>query len=551
VCFLLHDHQVCKQIKMADDQLQQQQSSKADIESTQHKFSSVWLAAFVQLIGLVAFLSSSEGVRAEWRQLARPTASLLEHAMHVLAQHTPDDAECYVLKTGMWRVVSSMLLDEGAVVPSGPLLMAALAERAEQQPAARPIAVPVAQQLFSMCVSALKLLAQQTEDASPLPGAKLPHGWMTTLERIQHTAMRMLRTDVLLLLDVKVPWAVLLLRCQQLALKWLQQAAMQLPTAQLSPSVGASSLLQQQQQQGQEGSTPMRRKQLAHHTHATLVLTAAASLSQVHAGLRMLWRCFRSWCDATENAATAAQSAFAQRPLLLSWYQLQEELLPAVQQVTLQLWHAGSAAGSKSSSCTAGTDTAQEHDLVAAVCRVLQGADAAYAAWVERWAEKWQRASKSFEETQASSASVDSACTTTADEDRELGQQQQQQQQQLWETLQQLLGSGELQSWLAAASSALPLRWCCNNPGCSNLGTAGSKARGSELRRVGGRQCSLCKCACYCSKVSCRLRFAGAAHFPSSAAYSLRSRTRFCLDITSRKPGQYVCQCCLLCCLRS
>jgi hypothetical protein len=80
-------------------------------------------------------------------------------------------------------------------------------------------------------------------------------------------------------------------------------------------------------------------------------------------------------------------------------------------------------------------------------------------------------------------------------ESHAIEQQQPPQQQQLWEGLQQLLGSGKLQSWLAAASSALPLRWCCNNPGCSNLGTAGSKARGSELRRVGGRQCSLCKCA--------------------------------------------------------
>jgi hypothetical protein len=85
---------------------------------------------------------------------------------------------------------------------------------------------------------------------------------------------------------------------------------------------------------------------------------------------------------------------------------------------------------------------------------------------------------------------------------------QQQHQQAAAQALQQLLGSGRLQSWLAAASSALPLRWCCNNPRCSNLGTAGSKVRGSELRRVGGRQCSLCKRACYCSKVSCRLWFA-------------------------------------------
>jgi hypothetical protein len=78
---------------------------------------------------------------------------------------------------------------------------------------------------------------------------------------------------------------------------------------------------------------------------------------------------------------------------------------------------------------------------------------------------------------------------------------QQQQEHEVVQGLQQLLSSGKLQAWVAAASSALPLRWCCNNPSCSNLGTAGSKARGSELRRVGGRQCSLCKCACYCSEV--------------------------------------------------
>uniref|UniRef100_A0A383V7J8 MYND-type domain-containing protein n=1 Tax=Tetradesmus obliquus TaxID=3088 RepID=A0A383V7J8_TETOB len=84
-------------------------------------------------------------------------------------------------------------------------------------------------------------------------------------------------------------------------------------------------------------------------------------------------------------------------------------------------------------------------------------------------------------------------------------QQQRQQLQEMMievcQALQQLLASQKLQDWVEAASAALPLRWCCNHPGCSNLGTAGSKARGSELRRVGGRQCSKCKCACYCSKV--------------------------------------------------
>ncbi|WIA39754.1 hypothetical protein OEZ86_005812 [Tetradesmus obliquus] len=82
------------------------------------------------------------------------------------------------------------------------------------------------------------------------------------------------------------------------------------------------------------------------------------------------------------------------------------------------------------------------------------------------------------------------------------------QQQAAVQALQQLLASGRLQAWVEAASTALPLRWCCNHPGCSNLGTAGSKARGSELRRVGGMQCSGCQRACFCSK-ECL-----AAHWP-------------------------------------
>jgi hypothetical protein len=379
-----------------------------------------------------------------------------------------------------------------------------------------------------MCVSALKLMAQQTEDTCPLLGAELPRGVLTTLERIQHASMRMLRTapqhagtDALLLLDVKLPWAVLLLRCLQLALAWLQQAVEQLPTAQSTASGVANSKPQQQEQDGQEGSTPVRQKQLAAHTHGTLVLSAAVSLTQVYTGLRMLWRCFSSWCAASDGAA-AAQSAIARTPLLLCFGQLHHELLPAVQQVTLQLWYAGSTAGSSS---TAGTDSATEHEvLFAAVVQVLQGADVDYASWVERWLERWQRASNSSDGWQAFSAS-DISSNITSVMDSELDQQQQQ--QAAAQALPQLLGSGRLQSWLAAASSALPLRWCCNNPGCSNLGTAGSKARGSELRRVGGGQCSLCKCACYCSKVRPTLWFAkrsGAAHFSPSAVDSCMCR---------------------------
>ncbi|KAF6251085.1 hypothetical protein COO60DRAFT_1677572 [Scenedesmus sp. NREL 46B-D3] len=56
--------------------------------------------------------------------------------------------------------------------------------------------------------------------------------------------------------------------------------------------------------------------------------------------------------------------------------------------------------------------------------------------------------------------------------------------QRLLESLHQLLGSGKLQAWVGAASSALPLRWCCNNPSCASLGTAGSGVRGIGLQRV-------------------------------------------------------------------
>jgi hypothetical protein len=115
-----NDHQVCKQVKMADDELlqqqqkqqqqQQQQLGKPELvcverDSIDSMINRAWLAAFVQLIGLLAQLRSSERVRAEWRQLAKPTASLLEHAMHVLAREVPHDADCSVLRTGVWQVV--------------------------------------------------------------------------------------------------------------------------------------------------------------------------------------------------------------------------------------------------------------------------------------------------------------------------------------------------------------------------------------------------------------------------------------------------------------
>jgi hypothetical protein len=323
---------------MANAQQQQQQlQPTSEVESVRrsvvHK---IWLAGFVQMIAGVAVLPNSEGVQAEWRQLARPTASLLEHAMHILAQQTPDDVEYAILRTGMWQVVNVMLCSE--LVPAaaaGPLLTAASAEVAEQQLGGGPVAAPIAQQVVSMCVSAVKLLAFQTEGVSPLLGDELlgdelPCPKMKALERITDAASRMLRntpqqasTDMLLLLlDVKLPWAVLLLRCLQLHLLWLQRAALQLPAAHSSAAAVDSSRAQRQQQLAQEGSTTVKAAQ----AQSTLMVTAAVSLSQVYLGLRVLCRHFQSWCTASNDAA-AAQSAFAELPLLQCWCQLHSQHL--------------------------------------------------------------------------------------------------------------------------------------------------------------------------------------------------------------------------------
>jgi hypothetical protein len=222
------------------------------------------------------------------------------------------------------------------------------------------------------------------------------------------------------------------------------------------------------------------------------------SLCQLEQGLQVLCWAFSRWVPAPHPHAATTKVALPQ--LQQCQQQLQQELLPAV--VAL-LEKAGlkrsSSSSTGASSTTGGGNAAQatKHQQTAdPAANVDSGRQQLEELWASapvswtfsdsasgnkattKWLWKWVSPDAALQQLMEQ---VTSGSHATA---------QQQQQQQLWEELQQLLGSGQLQSWLAAASSALPLRWCCNNPGCSNLGTAGSKARGSELRRVGGRQCS-------------------------------------------------------------
>jgi hypothetical protein len=297
-------------------------------------------------------------------------------------------------------------------------------------------------------------------------------------------------------LAVGLPWAVLLLQCLQLGLVWLQQAVAHLLPEGQSSSGGSSSIAEAQQQQQQQAWGDDEQQELLGN--------AVASLGQLEDRLYVLGLVLGKWC-ASPAAAAAAEglptmeqpAAAVLMPLLRKQQQqLQRELLPAVRQV-LQLWEAGLHRDEEWFETIAGTIRS---------CGVLS-----------RWHFGTQKLTvESFKQT-AELVEAESGGDTESDASLEADMTQlvhgyvaegiwdstPQQQQAAVHALQQLLDSGKLQSWLAAASSALPLCWCCNNPGCSNLGTAGSKARGSELRRVAARQCSGCQSVCYCQKVRC------------------------------------------------
>jgi hypothetical protein len=278
---------VRKILNLKEDSLQQQQQQQQH-DSMAHEAGSSsssndrWTARLyvmlTHLIGDTSLLSSTEAVQAAWRELARPTAAMLEHLMHVQLGLTagadalltqPQHAET-------WQVVTSMLLVsiDDCVDEMGPLLRAALpavpahlaaTEAAADSAGVAAEAAEIAMQsivsagaatmaaLFSMCISAVKLLAQQTRDCNPYAATvnrgQAPAG---VLELIQQSAAIMMcssacagvsqpegssEADAVEL--VVLPWAVLMLRCVQLGLAWAQDAAASL----LSSNSGRGSSL--------------------------------------------------------------------------------------------------------------------------------------------------------------------------------------------------------------------------------------------------------------------------------------------------------------------
>uniref|UniRef100_A0A383WJ02 Uncharacterized protein n=1 Tax=Tetradesmus obliquus TaxID=3088 RepID=A0A383WJ02_TETOB len=143
-------------------------------------------------------------------------------------------------------------------------LLAAVAAAAEDTSAAAADAARL-QALFSMCISAVKLLREQTRGRSPYaPAAAGQQSPAAVLEQIQQAAAAILQShtgsstavcpndgmqmqpgtthgganagDVLLL-----PWAVLVLRCVQLSTGWMQQTAAGLKASSSSSSSNSSS----------------------------------------------------------------------------------------------------------------------------------------------------------------------------------------------------------------------------------------------------------------------------------------------------------------------
>jgi hypothetical protein len=542
-------------VKLEQQQQQQQQDSDSSDQSDRDDCTNMLIASLFGMLSTIAVFERNEHINAGWRELAKPTAAVFEHFLHVqLLQHGAGLTGDAVSK--LWDTCSSFLWGD----TFGPLLMVALEETTEEAaatlagtsaaaaaasaaeasactaaaadgsasmtgallqlpapPAAAAAASQTAPQLFSLCISAVKLLEQQVHDPYSAidPDKEIKHPLIaaSVLEHVQQAAAAMLvgstpsealpeQQRSFRSLPVGLPWAVLLLRCLQLGLVWLQQAVEQL-LANVESSSGNSRDAEAQQQQQQAWGDDEQQELLGY---------VVASIGQLEDGLYVLGLVLGKWCAspaaaAAEGLPTAEQPAAAVlMPLLQKQQQqLQLEVLPAVQQV-VQLWAAGLrmagrhksiADALRSNGVLSRWHFSLERLTFAAFKRTGKpnAADSDYESEGPKWVQVVQR------------YVAQGIWNSTP-----------QQQQAAVHALQQLLGSGKLQAWVAAASSALPLRWCCNNPGCSNLGTAGSKARGSELRRVAARQCSGCQSVCYCQKVSCSIQLSTSASWDGSAA---------------------------------
>jgi hypothetical protein len=532
--------------------IEQQQQQQADQGSDDQQHLDQLLTTLLNVLGATAVSTRSAQMDAAWRDVARPTAATLEHTMHVRLvqqQHDADVADGD--SVSFWQSFMGMLWSDKNAF--GPLLMvsvdeaAAAAAAAAAEPADVSGAVdtaaasqPTAPQLFSLCISAVKVLSRRAE--SPYVAMEDHETSMActaqfVLEHVQQTADAMLTHSIpsepledgeqrsFCSVAAGAPWAVLLLRCVQLGASWLQLVTPSLLQGLQGSSSSSSSSTSGQPQQGL--SWPQRvmarlapvaaqqqQQSEAHNELQEMLGDAAKSVRQMADGLYVLKLALARWCAAAAPAEAAAAhpaaggepaAAGVLLPLLQQHHQqLQQELLPAAEEV-LQLWEADNASSNSSS---------QGEDQEESITEMMQSLGV-LSAWnfslkrdnYESFV-RWQAADGAAAGSSAAGDESDDEADAEADQDYQhlvghgIWCSQPEQQCEALEGLQQFLDSGRLQSWLAAASSALPLRWCCNNPGCSNLGTAGSKARGSELRRVNARQCSSCQSVCYCSKVS-------------------------------------------------
>uniref|UniRef100_A0A383VZ32 Uncharacterized protein n=1 Tax=Tetradesmus obliquus TaxID=3088 RepID=A0A383VZ32_TETOB len=434
---------VRKMMVKLDQQQQQQQQQAADEEHLDRL-----LEALIQILHFSAVISSNMQSDDAWRQLARPMAAMLEHLLHVRLVHQKADLGAESI-ANLWSAAGSLLWGGAALY--GPLLLVAAEETSSAAAAAAAGAIEPAQlaaaadplpgtsasaaatasssaavccalQLFSLCVTALKevqLTAAAMLTGAP-PAAELSGG--------QHRSVSSAAAGV--------PWAVLLLRCVQLGMDWLQRTSHRLLAAAAGSSSATAGRMQQQQQQAW-GST----------VHQGLIYKAVVSLGQLYNGLDVLELVFGSWCTTAAGAAAAGEPA-AMLPLLQQCQQqLQTELLPAVQQV-VGLWEL------RNSSRHRGQQQQSIRDVVRS-CGMLSRT---HSSLMKQSFKYFSTGNWSYTENAEDAPKTHVLIRLVKRAAQGIWGSTPEQQQAAVQALQQLLASGKLQAWVAAASAALVLQ---------------------------------------------------------------------------------------------
>jgi hypothetical protein len=334
-------------VKLEQQQQQQQDTDSSD-RSESVDCTNMLIASLFGMLSTIAVFQRNEHINAAWRELAKPTAAVFGHFLHVqLLQHGAGLTGDALSK--LWDTCSNFLWGD----TFGPLLMVALEETKEEAAATlastsaaaasvakasactaaaaaadvsasvtgallqlpKPPAAAAAAasqtvpQLFSLCISAVKLLEQQVHDpyAAIDPDKEIRHPLIaaSVLEHVQQAAAAMLvgstpsealpeQQRSFRSLAVGLPWAVQLLRCVQLGLVWLQQAVVQL-LADVEGSSGDSRDAEAQQQQQQQAWGDDEQQEL--------LGCVVASLGQLEDGLYMLGLVLGKWCASTAAAA--------------------------------------------------------------------------------------------------------------------------------------------------------------------------------------------------------------------------------------------------------